>query len=56
MLENRYRWLKQYSNGGLPSLLKIGKLTGRPRVIRKAIIAELSNKLSEESCEFKSYK
>jgi putative transposase len=51
-----HRWLKQYSVGGLPSLLKIGKLTGRPRVIPKAIIAGLSNKLSEESCEFKSDK
>jgi len=51
-----HRWLTQYSVGGLTSLLKIGKLTGRPRVIPKAIIAGLSNKLSEESCEFKSYK
>ena len=42
--------------GGLTSLLKIGKSTGRPRVIPKAIIAGLSKKLSEESCEFKSYK
>jgi putative transposase len=51
-----HRWLKQYSVGGLRSLLKIGKLTGRSRVIPQAIIAGLSNKLSEESCEFKSYK
>ena len=50
-----HRWLKQYSVGGLPALLKIGKSTGRPRVIPKAIIAGLSKKLSEESCEFKSY-
>ena len=50
------KWLKQYRVGGLPELLKIGKSTGRPRVIPKAIIAELFNKLSEESCEFKSYK
>jgi putative transposase len=50
------RWLKQYSVGGLPELLKIGKSTGRPRVIPKAVIAWLSKKLSEESCEFKSYK
>jgi putative transposase len=47
---------KQYSVGGLTSLLKIGKSTGRPRVIPKAIIAGLSKKLSEESCKFKSYK
>jgi hypothetical protein len=51
-----HRWLKQYSVGGLTSLLKRGKSTGRFRVIPKAIIAGLSNKLSEESCEFKSYK
>jgi putative transposase len=51
-----HRWLKQYSVDGLTSLLKIGKSTGRPRVIPKAIIAGLSKKLSEESCEFKSYK
>jgi putative transposase len=51
-----HRWLKQYSVGGLTSLLKIGKLTGRPGVIPKPIIAGLSKKLSEESCEFKSYK
>ena len=50
------RWLKQYSVGGLPALLKIGKSTGRPGVIPKAVIAGLSEKLSEESCEFKSYK
>ena len=50
------RWLKQYSVGGLPALLKIGKSTSRPRVIPKAVIARLSEKLSEESCEFKSYK
>jgi putative transposase len=42
--------------GGLTSLLKIGKSTGRPRVIPKAIIAGLSKKLSEEFYEFKSYK
>ena len=50
------RWLKQYSVGGLPAQLKTGKLTGRPRVIPQAVIAGLSEKLSEESCEFKSYK
>ncbi len=42
-----HRWLKEYSAGGLPSLLKIGKSTGRPRVISKAIVAGLSKKLSE---------
>ena len=50
------RWLKQYSVGGLPALLKTGKSTGRPRVIPQAVIAGLSEKLSEESGEFKSYK
>ena len=40
----------------MPALLKTGKSTGRPRVIPKAVIAGLSEKLSEESCEFKSYK
>lgn len=51
-----HRWLKQYSIGGLVELLKIGKSTGRPRVISKAVIAGISLKLSEGSCEFKSYK
>jgi putative transposase len=40
----------------MPALLKIGKSTGRPRVIPKAVIAGLSEKLNEESCDFKSYK
>ena len=50
------RWLKQYNAGGLSSLLKIRKSTGRPRVIPTAVIAGISKKISEESCEFKSYK
>jgi putative transposase len=37
-------------------VLKTGKSMGRPEVIPKAVIAGLSEKLSEESCEFKSYK
>ena len=31
------RWLKQYSVGGLPALLKTGKSTGRHRVIPQAV-------------------
>jgi putative transposase len=50
------RWLKQYSADGLSSLLKIRQSTGRPRVIPTAVIAGISKKISEESCEFKSYK
>jgi putative transposase len=50
------RWLKQYNAGGLSSLLKIRQSTGRPRVIPTAVIAGISKKISEESCEFKSYK
>ena len=50
------RWFKQYSEGGLSSLLKLGKSTGRPRVIPSEVIAGISTKISEESCEFKSYK
>ena len=50
------RWLKQYNAGGLSSLLKIRKSTGRPRVISTAVIAGISKKISEESCNFKSYK
>jgi putative transposase len=50
------RWLKQYSAGGLSSLLKIRQSTGRPRVIPTAVISGISKKISEESCEFKSYK
>jgi putative transposase len=42
--------------GGLPELLKIRPPTGRPRVIPSAVIAGISEKLSEESCEFKTYK
>ncbi|MBD1828956.1 helix-turn-helix domain-containing protein [Microcoleus vaginatus GB1-A2] len=51
-----HRWLKQYIAGGLPELLKIRQATGRPRVIPSAVIAGLSQKLSEESCDFKTYK
>jgi putative transposase len=50
------RWFKQYSEGGLSSLLKLRRSTGRPRVITSEIIAGIAAKISEESCEFKSYK
>jgi putative transposase len=50
------RWLKQYNEGGLSSLLKLRRSTGRPRVIPSEGIAGISAKISEESCEFKSYK
>ena len=50
------RWLKQYSDGGLSSFLKLGRSTGRPRVIPQEVISGISTKISEESCEFKSYK
>jgi putative transposase len=50
------RWLKEYSEGGLPSLLKQRRGSGRPRVISSEIIAGISTKIIEESCEFKSYK
>jgi len=49
------RWLKQYNDGGLSSLLKRSRSTGRPRVIASEVIAGISTKISEESCEFKSY-
>jgi transposase len=49
------RLFKQYSEGGLSSLLKLGKSTGRPRVIPSEVIAGISTKISEGSCEFKSY-
>ncbi len=51
-----HRWLKQYSAGGLSELLEIRQATGRPRVIPSAVIAGLSEKLNEESCDFKTYK
>ncbi|WP_445251360.1 helix-turn-helix domain-containing protein [Microcoleus sp. D2_18a_D3] len=51
-----HRWLKQYSAGGLSELLEIRQATGRPRVIPSAVIAGISEKLSEESCDFKTYK
>jgi putative transposase len=50
------RWLKQYNDGGLSSLLKLRRSTGRPRVIPSEVIEGISRKISEESCEFKSYK
>ena len=50
------RWLKQYSNGGLSELLKLRRSTGRPRVIPQEVIAGISTKIGEETCEFKSYK
>ena len=50
------RWLKQYSASGFSSLLKIRQSTGRYRVIPTAVISGISKKISEESCEFKSYK
>jgi putative transposase len=50
------RWLKQYSEGGIPSLLKQRQSSGRPRVISSEVIAGISAKISEETCEFKSYK
>jgi putative transposase len=48
--------LKQYSVGGLPDLLKMGQSTGRPGAITRDVIAARAKKLSEESCEFKTYK
>jgi putative transposase len=50
------RWLKQYSEGGISSLLKQRQSSGRPRVISSEVIAGISAKISEETCEFKSYK
>ncbi len=50
------RWFKQYSEGGLSSLLKLGQSTGKSRAISSEIIAEISTKINEDSCEFKSYK
>jgi putative transposase len=38
------RWFKQYSEGGLSSLLKLGQSTGRPRAISSEIIAGISTK------------
>jgi putative transposase len=40
----------------LSSLLKLGQSTGRPRAISSEIIAEISTKINNDSCEFKSYK
>jgi hypothetical protein len=48
--------VKKYSIGGLSGLLEIRPSTGRPRIIFSTVIAGLSKKLSDESCEFKSYK
>jgi transposase len=36
------RWLKQYNDGGLSSLLKLRRSTGRPRVIPSEVIAGIS--------------
>src|SRR4028119_810931 len=50
------RWFKQYSEGGLSSLLKLGPSTGRPGAISSEIIAGISTKINEEFCEFRSNK
>ena len=50
------RWFKQYIEGGLSSLLKLGQSTGRPRTISSEIIAGISTKINEDFCEFKIYK
>jgi len=50
------RWLKQYNEGGMSLLLKLRRSAGRPRVIPSEVIAGISTKICEESCEFKSYK
>ncbi|MEG4628566.1 hypothetical protein QUB56_02740 [Microcoleus sp. AR_TQ3_B6] len=47
---------KQYRAGGVQEMLKIRQATGRTRVIPSALIAGISQKLSEESCNFNSYK
>ncbi|MEG4213804.1 helix-turn-helix domain-containing protein [Microcoleus sp. Pol14C6] len=51
-----HRWLKQYIAGGLSELLEIRQGTGRYRVIPSAVVSGISEKLSEESCDFKTYK
>jgi transposase len=51
-----HRWFKQYRAEGLQEMLKIRQATGRTRVIPSAVIAGISKQLSEESCDFKSYK
>jgi len=50
------RWLKQYSEGNIPLLLKQRQSSGIPRVISSEVIAGISAKISEETWEFKSYK
>ena len=40
----------------MSSLLKLRRSTGRLRVISSEVIAGISTKISEESCEFKTYK
>jgi putative transposase len=41
---------------GESELLKLRRATGRPGVIPQEVIAGISTKISEETCEFKSYK
>jgi putative transposase len=41
------RWLKEYSEGGLSSLLKQRRASERPRVISSEVIAGISTKISE---------
>ena len=50
------RWFKQYSEGGLSSLLKLGQSTGRPRAISSEIIAGVSTKITEDSANFRAIK
>jgi len=50
------KWVKQYNQSSLLSLLKLCHCTGKPQVIPLELITGILTKISEESCEIKSYK
>src|SRR4028118_1609332 len=50
------RLFKQYSEGGLSSLLKLGQLTGRPGAISSEIIAGISAKIMKTPANLRAIK
>ncbi|MGI2909678.1 helix-turn-helix domain-containing protein, partial [Tolypothrix sp. VBCCA 56010] len=48
------RWLRQYRNGGLEAMLKLGIPTGRPKIIPDWVVERLKRELCEQE-GFSSY-
>lgn len=49
------RWLSQYRQGGLATLVKVAPRSGRPRAISGEVLSQLQSELQEPE-GFKSYK